>query len=833
MSTSKSKSVTRQFTTMVALACLLGVVFALFGVSNLIKHNAHLLELSEIKLNVLSNLDRLNEIQHEHVRYYLDESKNTDPNELNTEFVKQLNSAKSDLSVRFSSNFQAIETAWSSISSLDKNDPTLKNIFKAQNQQLVSHLVVLKQTALAFITENQNETRDAIIIAIFTTVLFSGLGMTLGALLMMRQAKRISESLKSLSKNMGKAAIGDLSRRVNIKGSLEVEALSDDFNYMIAELEKKSLEADASKQSLLAVMNSAPDAIITTDMEGIVFTWNRASKTMFLYTWNEIEDKKFHTILEPNQQADFNNILKEIRDCYKKGRHAPEGPWELSVRRKDGIHIPIEISIRVMLVDSDKKLVIVGRDITERKATEEKMAFLTQHDILTHLPNRTLIREKLDQCMKRAKSEEQLVGVISLGIDRFSDINDTIGHTLTDGLLLVLTEQVNEVLSRRDQFGRLGGDEFCIVLDNMRNVDEASELTDKIAMKLAEPFNLGGHEILVSVSFGIAVYPFDDDSPEILLKNASTAMSRCKKDDSASFLFYSNQMNSSSCGRVKMTSDLRKAIKLNQFILYYQPQYSVETNKLMGAEVLLRWKHPELGLLEPSVFISVLEESGLIVPASEWLMTNVSQKILEWNQIRPYRISVNLSSRQLKDEISFSKTCAQIKQLKANLYKAGLIKDPKADIQNFLEFELTESLLMENTELSQKMLYTLKNMGVKLSVDDFGTGYSSLSYLQQFPLDTLKIDQAFVSDIGRDQGAELIVRAIIDLAHNLDLSVIGEGVETDQQLEFLRDKQCEEVQGFLFSSPLSEAKFEELILSDTDFALKADRDENLLEEELE
>ena len=800
---------------MVALACLLGVVFALFGVSNLIRHNAHLLELSEIKLDVLTNLDRLNEIQHQHARYYLEDNQAIDVADLNKQFTEQISKAKENLSVRFSSNFDAIERAWASIAVLEKVDASTRSLFDAKNQQLVSHLVVLKQTALSFITENQEDTRLSIHIAIVTTVLCSGLGMSLGALLMMRQAKRISRSLIDLGRGMGKAAIGDLSKRVDIKGSTEVEALSEGFNYMIAELEKKSIEASNHQKSLLAVMNSAPDAIITTDMDGIVYTWNRACKHLFIYTWNEIADKKFQTILEPNQQADFNNILKQIRDSQKKGQDEPEGPWELSVRRKDGIHIPIEISIRVMLVDADKKLVIVGRDITERKATEEKMAFLTQHDILTHLPNRTLIREKLVQSMNRAEAAEQLVGVISMGIDRFSDINDSIGHTLADGLLLSLAEQVNEMLSRRDHFGRLGGDEFCIVLENIHNVDEASALTDKIAMKLAEPFDLGGHEVFVTASFGIAVYPFDDESPEALLKHASAAMSRCKKDDSASFLFYSRQMNSSSCGRAKMTSELRKAISSDQFVLHYQPQYSVETNKIVGAEVLLRWKHPELGILEPNTFISVLEESGLIVPVSDWVMASLAKNILEWNKIGPYRISANLSSRQLRDELSFSKLCIQIKQLKVNLFEAGLIDDIEADIQNFLELELTESLLMENTELSQKMLYTLKEMGVKLSVDDFGTGYSSLSYLQQFPLDALKIDQTFVAGIGQDQGAELIVRAIIDLAHNLDLSVVGEGVESQQQLDFLREKNCEEVQGYLFSSPLSEAKYEKLIYAES------------------
>ena len=810
MAISKSKSVTQQFTTMVALACTLGIVFSLFGLSNLFKHNSHLLELSEIKLDVLSTLDRLNEIQHEHARYYLNGSTHFDSSDFSQQFTTQLNQAKANLSNRYDSNFQAIESAWSSLLALKNDNSTSVNVFNANNLQLVSHLKVLKQNALAFIGEDQQATRDSSHFAIFVTAFCSGVGMFLGVVLMMRQAKRISNSLTELGQGMEMASVGDLTKRVNIKCASEVEALSEGFNFMMSELERKTLEVLASEQGLLAVMNSAPDAIITTDMQGTIFSWNNACETMFAYKLDEISGQKFQTILDPNQQVDFNNILKEIRETEVKGKQDSDGPWELSVRRKDGIHIPIEITIRRMIVEAVEKLVIVGRDITERKATEEKMAFLTQHDILTHLPNRTLIRERLVQTMERADEAERLVGVISLGIDKFADINNNLGHTLADGLLVALVDRINDILSRRDQFGRLGGDEFCIIIDNMCRVEETSKLTDKIAMCFEEPFILAGHQVYITASFGISIYPFDDESPESLLKHASAAMSRCKRDESVSYLYYSTKMNSANCGRVKLTVELRRAIEENQFLLYFQPQYDIKTNKLVGVEALLRWQHPELGLLEPESFISVLEESGLIIPVSELLMVGVAKKIIKWNNDQRCRVSVNLSSRQLTDEVYFSKLVRHIKRLKRSLFNAGLIKDVDADISDFLEFELTESLLMENTDSSKKILYAIKQLGINLSVDDFGTGYSSLSYLQQFPIDSLKIDQSFVKDIGTDQGAELIIKAVIDLAHNLDLKVIGEGVETPQQLEFLRDKKCDEVQGFLYSDPITEKKFESL-----------------------
>ena len=475
--------------------------------------------------------------------------------------------------------------------------------------------------------------------------------------------------------------------------------------------------------------------------------------------------------------------------------------------------MPIEITIRGMVHDDQKNLVLVGRDITERKAAEEKMASFTQHDNLTHLPNRSLIRELLIQTMDRADTAERLVGVITLGINNFSDINDNLGHTLGDGLLVALADRINDSLSRRDHFGRIGGDEFCIIVDGMRNVDESATLCKHISNALSQAFRLGGHEVYITASMGIAIYPFDDESPEVLLKHASAAMYRCKRGEGWQYLFYADEMNSINHGRVKLTAELQHALDENQFIIHYQPQYNIRTNQLIGVEALLRWQHPVHGLLSPDEFISILEDNGLIIPVGQWVLTEVFEKIVFWNKNRlnPLRFSINLSARQFKEASFIDDVSERLQRLKRELFNNTIISTTTSDIHDYLEFELTEGVLMENSDASRKMLFMLKELGVNLSIDDFGTGYSSLSYLQQFPLDALKIDQSFVREIGISQGAELIVHAIIDLAHNLRLHVIGEGVETQQQLHFLRDKGCDEVQGYYFSEPLTCNAFETLL----------------------
>lgn len=816
MKTTQSRSLLQQFTTVVAIACALVILSTAFGALSLLQHNESILVLSEKKSQTQETLESIDQALYEHLTLSIqnDTPKTASLSAIDQQFSTQVNKARDQLSPTLTPHLQAIKAAWHAMRDHENSAQTDQQTSVVYASQLIrKQLKILNDTALAEIERELNKQYSEDKWIIVQVVAGALIGLALSVWLVMRLILRISDNLHKLGQGIAIAAVGDLGQRISIDGCSEIEALSEGFNYMTSELDRQNHEVLDSEKSLFAVMNSAPDAIITTDLCGIVISWNNAAETIFAYSLTDMCGQALQSVFDPNQQADFQRLISEYENRPWNDTLQPEGPQEFSVRRKDGLHVPIEITIRGMIHDDQKSLVVVGRDITERKAAEEKMAFFTQHDSLTHLPNRSLIRELLIQSMNRADSTEKLVGVITLGINNFTDINDNLGHTLGDGLLVALTDRINDSLSRRDHFGRIGGDEFCIIIDAMRNVDETATLCKNITNKLSQAFHLGGHEVFITASMGIAIYPFDDESPEVLLKHASAAMYRCKRGQGWQYLYYADEMNSINHGRVKLTAELQHALEEKQFIIHYQPQYNISTNQLVGVEALIRWQHPTTGLLAPNEFISLLEDSGLIIPVGQWVLSEVFDKIVDWNtgRLTPLRFSINLSARQFKESSFINDVSDQVNQLKQDLFRKNIIPSLSSDIHDYLEFELTEGVLMENSDDSRRMLFVLKELGIKLSVDDFGTGYSSLSYLQQFPLDALKIDQSFVREIGLSQGAELIVHAIIDLAHNLRLHVIGEGVETQQQLRFLRDKGCDEAQGYLFEPAMSSEQFEQLL----------------------
>lgn len=796
-------SLNRQFIAMVLIACLLVLTCSGFGLWSLIRNNDHILNLAEQKTNALLVLGRLDAIQQRLTLSYPKRQSALDPqlaNSLDDQFNRALADARQRVPQLTASRAKALSDDWAIWLTAARNNTELdRRRFIPAQQQFASHLKVLHQRISALLEQQQIEAHATRKAAMLYTLIGGILGVLLGAWLIMQRVTRLSHGLHTLGRGMAIAAAGELDKRVNLHGCSELDALSAGFNYMASELEQQSHELRASEQGLLTVMNSAPDAIITIAMNGRVASWNAAAQRLFAYTAQDMLGKPLDTILDPSQRGDFARILSECQNFEALNDDHVAGPWEFTVRRKDGLHKPIEIILRDMIINGVKGLVVVGRDITERKATAEKMAFLTQHDSLTQLPNRSLIRDLLVLAMARAETSERLVGILAIGIDHFTDVNDNLGHALGDALLLSLTDRINDMLPRRNVFGRIGGDEYCITVDGMRHVDEVSKLADAITIALAKPFQLGGHDVFITLSMGISIYPFDDESPELLLKHASAAMYRCKREVNRNYLFYSDVMNTRSSGRIQMTAELKRALEKEQFRIYYQPQFDTKSGQLIGAEALLRWQHPERGLLPPNAFISVLEETGLIVPVGRWVMRQACAQSILWHQqgYGPLRISLNLSARQFKEEGFIEEVAKLIRNLKQEMLKAGSLTETTMACYDCMEFELTEGVLMEDTEASREILFALKEMGIKLSVDDFGTGYSSLSYLKQFPIDALKIDQSFVRDIGRSQDAELIVHAIIELAHNLRLVVVGEGVETQQHLDFLRDKGCDVVQGYI------------------------------------
>ena len=440
-----------------------------------------------------------------------------------------------------------------------------------------------------------------------------------------------------------------------------------------------------------------------------------------------------------------------------------------------------------------------GSDITARKLTEQRVHHVAQHDVLTGLPNRSLLQDRLEQAVAYAGRSGNPVWVMLIDLDRFKFVNDSMGHKAGDVLLMTVAARLRSALRDTDTVARLSGDEFVAIL-----AEDAEPLTPAIVQRVmdavAQPVMLGTKEFFVTCSIGVSVFPSEGTGADELIEHADIAMYRAKKLGRNNFQFYTPAMNEESLERVRIESALRNALERDEFVLYYQPQLDMKTGKICGMEALIRWQHPELGMVPPGRFVSIAEETGLIVPIGAWVMRTACAQNKAWQDagFEKLRVAVNLSARQFSAP-------DLIEGLEQVLLDTGL--EPK-----YLEIELTESLFMSDITPAVELLHRMKALGVNLSIDDFGTGYSSLSYLSRFPIDVLKIDRSFVADITRDANDEAIVTSIIALAHNLKLAVIAEGVETGEQLDYLRRHGCDEMQGYYFSRPLPAAEFEQLLV---------------------
>ncbi len=433
----------------------------------------------------------------------------------------------------------------------------------------------------------------------------------------------------------------------------------------------------------------------------------------------------------------------------------------------------------------------------ERKRYQEQLEYQANYDALTGLPNRNLLRDRLRQSVF-AQRFVRSIGVVFLDIDHFKFINDSLGHNTGDKLLQNVAERLTETVRDGDTVARLGGDEFILVLNDQPGQEVIYRAMQRIMNRIAEPIDIDGQELMVTCSAGISLYPQDGPDVETLLKNADAAMYQAKEKGRNNFQFYTAEMNRQVNERLKTETSLRRALERDEFELYYQPRFNVGSGALVGCEALLRWQHPERGLLLPERFIALAEETGLIVPIGEWVLRSACDQARAWQKdgCAPIAVSVNLSMRQFRQE-------ALANAIDDALRRSGL--EPR-----LLEMELTESLIMHDTEVAIRILLRLREIGVDISVDDFGTGHSSLSYLTKLPISALKIDQSFVQDVkgsGRtDEG--LVAQTIISLARNLKLKVVGEGVETAAQFEFLRKHDCDEVQGFHLGKPMPASEFE-------------------------
>jgi diguanylate cyclase (GGDEF)-like protein len=437
----------------------------------------------------------------------------------------------------------------------------------------------------------------------------------------------------------------------------------------------------------------------------------------------------------------------------------------------------------------------------ERKRYQVQLEHQANYDALTGLPNRSLLNDRLRQAVHAQRSARN-IAVVFMDLDHFKLVNDSLGHGTGDRLLKGMAERLRSVLREGDTVGRVGGDEFVLILDDQANEETVFRAMQRIAAKVAEPIVIDGKELYVTCSAGISLYPQDGRDVDTLLRNADAAMYRAKEHGRANFQFYTSEMNERVSDRLALESALRRALERREFLLHYQQKVDLRTGEIIGAEALVRWLHPEWGLVRPARFIPIAEETGLIVPLGEWVVHEAARQARAWLDagLDPGVVSVNLSARQFRQE--------------------GLVRSVSRVLEETrlppqqLEMELTESMVMHNVDSAIATLQGLKSLGISLSVDDFGTGYSSLSYLKDLPIDTLKIDRAFVRDIGTGSESEdgILAQAIISLGHALHLQVIAEGVETDAQVHFLKRHGCDQVQGFLYGEPVPPAEFARLLM---------------------
>jgi diguanylate cyclase (GGDEF)-like protein/PAS domain S-box-containing protein len=598
---------------------------------------------------------------------------------------------------------------------------------------------------------------------------------------------------------------------LRVRNLLRLKAFGDFLRDHSAILEQQVQARTADLQRFRAAMDATADAITLVNRTSMRFVEvNATACTMLGYSREE-----FFGLGPAEIGAGSAADLERVFDAIIAGDGSDE-LREAKLKRKDGSYVQVEIGRHAQRAGDDWIIVGVVRDITERKEAERRLHRLAHYDSLTGLPNRTLFNETLSKTLSRAVKSAQHVALLCIDLDHFKNVNDTLGHASGDNLLAQFADRLVQSVRIRDTIGRLGGDEFAVIMQAEDGQRGAAVVAGKIQQALQAPFDLDGHEVTVSASVGIAIHPHDATDTENLLKFSDTAMYQAKQAGRNTCRFFTPQMNVEALARLDTETALRKAIKQQEFVLHYQPKVALDSGRVIGLECLLRWQRPGHGLVPPNTFIPVLEATGLIVPVGSWVISAVCKQIAAWKAtpIGALQVSVNVSGRQLVDG-------------ELDLEVGRALADSHVDGE-LLELELTESSLMENTQRTIGCLRSLKSRGLQVSIDDFGTGYSSLAYLRRFPVDKLKIDIAFVRNITTSPDDAAIVLAIIEMAHSLKLEVVAEGVETLEQLSYLRRHRCDQIQGYYFSRPLAVPELEELLQAGKRLALPNRDDETKL-----
>ena len=577
---------------------------------------------------------------------------------------------------------------------------------------------------------------------------------------------------------------------------------------LVHEIEKKTSEINKQKDTFQTLFEKASDGILIMGNKRLI-ECNEQAVRIFAYSSKDDLLATSPRDMSPIYQPDGSISTTKIKEMVGLAKQNKGYQFEWVNLRANGDAFFSEVTLTPIVLNGEDVLHIVVRDISEKKKAEKKLIeqknilhYQAHHDALTGLPNRTLFNDRLEHGVEICKRQNSMLALLFIDLDHFKQINDTLGHHVGDNVLKVVAERLKAKLRKEDTLARLGGDEFTIIIEDLKHIQETQKLAEKIQHIMAQPIHIDGHTLYITCSIGISIFPQDDTSPDNLIKYADAAMYRAKEEGRNNYQFYSKEMTTLAFQRLMMESSLRQAVENDEFKLYYQPQYNGATGELIGLEALIRWQHPEMGMLYPDKFIPLAEESDLIVEIDRWVMRTAMIQFSHWYDMgmHPGKLGLNLSMRQLgsTDFMDILNHCLKVTEFKPE----------------WLELEVTEGQVMKRPEESIEKLNSIHEMGISIAIDDFGTGYSSLAYLKRLPVSRLKIDQSFVRDIPENKEDVGIVKAIIALSKSLGIGIIAEGVETKEQKLFLLVHGCQEMQGYYYSRPLDADKIEEILIEE-------------------
>jgi diguanylate cyclase (GGDEF)-like protein/PAS domain S-box-containing protein len=586
-----------------------------------------------------------------------------------------------------------------------------------------------------------------------------------------------------------------------IKGQIESRSLRRSLRYAV---ERKIMEEAlfAEKERALVTLNCIGDAVVCTDVAGNITFLNLVAEKITGWPLREAAGRPMSEVFRilDIRGAAPTLITADLAILQIRAVHLPPSCILL---RRDGLEIPIEDSIAPIHDRGGNVIgaVIVFRDVSVAQAMARQITHSAEHDFLTGLPNRMLLNDRISQAIAPARSRSRQIAVLFLDLDGFKHINDSLGHPIGDKLLQSISQRLVSTVRVGDTVSRQGGDEFVVLLSDLVHPEDAVAMAGRMLRAVAEPHSVDQHLLHVTASIGVSIFPDDGSDAETLIKNADTAMYQAKENGRQSCQFFKPAMNARAVERQSIEEDLRRALDRHEFTLHYQPKICVRTGAITGCEALIRWSHPDRGPIPPATFIPIAEDCGLILPIGRWVLREACEQARAWADagLPAISMAVNVSAMEFREDgfLEGLRHILEESQLQPTL----------------LELELTESVLMKHVDSTAATLRALKKCGVQVAIDDFGTGYSSLSYLRRFPIDTLKIDQSFVRQIGGGGDDAAIVTAVISMAGSLKLRVVAEGVETLKELEFLQSHRCDEAQGYYFSRPVCAEEFARMLRS--------------------